>query len=239
MSTYIIEKFLACSFFKLFRGIFGAASSFYYSEMAGISKNLSNTSNTSENSSNFVANEPPVRTPVSKGRRGRPSKKRENERTILSWLIDCKKVQENALVCYLDNNAKIPLKEGKITRAGILCLCCIQVLTAEHFQAHAGWEIGKPFENIFIMETRSSLLSCMNEAWNQPRELARHKFNTIEGEGGSSDIYDDACMICADGGELMCCDKCNSTYHHRCMDMEVSLFICLFFKQLLNLVQFD
>ncbi|THF99402.1 hypothetical protein TEA_019128 [Camellia sinensis var. sinensis] len=37
----------------------------------------------------------------------------------------------------------------------------------------------------------------------------------------ASDKHDDACMICADGGSLLCCDMCSSTYHQDCMDMDV------------------
>lgn len=181
----------------------------------------------SEDFSTFIANEALVRIPVSRGKRGYPQKtETDAKNTILSWLIDCKKVQENTLVCYLDKNDIIPLKEGRITRAGISCLCCIEVLTAHRFQAHAGREMSNPYDKIFIVETRISLLSCMTEALNQPKELAHHKFNRIEGECGSNDLYDDACMICADGGELVCCDKCNSTYHQQCLGMKV-VPICL------------
>ncbi|CAK9184995.1 unnamed protein product [Ilex paraguariensis] len=142
--------------------------------------------------------------------------------TILSWLIDTKTIQENTKVVYTDPTRGQTIKEGMITREGILCSCCDEVFTALDFQAHAGKKLRKPYENIFIAEMGVSLLSCLIEAWNMLEESLSHGlFNVIQSEGEAGDSYDDACVICADGGNLMCCDECNSTYHHACMGMEV------------------
>lgn len=195
------------------------------------SSGISCTSN--DSSSGFVANEQLLNNAQVRGRRGRPPKRggneKERKKTILSWIINCNIVQESAAVCYVHNNAdQQPLKVGKITREGILCNCCIKVLTVENFQYHAVGEVNSPYEHIIIMDMNQSLLHCMIKAWNHPSEVERHNFNLILGVGSYSDTYDDACMICADGGELMCCDreKCNSTHHYRCMDMEVSTSSC-------------
>lgn len=88
-----------------------------------------------------------------------------------------------------------PLKVGRITRAGILCNCCIQILTAENFQYHAVGEVDRPYEHIVVMDMNKSLLHCMVKAWNLPSEMARRKFNLIKGVRKYNDTYDDACMI--------------------------------------------
>ncbi|XP_059639183.1 increased DNA methylation 1-like [Cornus florida] len=147
-------------------------------------------------------------------------RKKALKATILSWLIDSKAIQESAKVCCMDEAGEKGIKEGEIAREGILCCCCNEVFAVMDFEVHAGSNLKRPYERIFIAETRASLLSCMIEAWNQPEESKNHKFNLIEAPGEASDSYDDACIICADGGNLMCCEECNSTYHQACMGME-------------------
>ncbi|KAG0517112.1 hypothetical protein BDA96_09G060500 [Sorghum bicolor] len=40
-------------------------------------------------------------------------------------------------------------------------------------------------------------------------------------KAGEKDSSDDACGVCADGGELLCCDFCTSTFHPECLAIEV------------------
>ncbi|EYU29368.1 hypothetical protein MIMGU_mgv1a0180901mg, partial [Erythranthe guttata] len=89
------------------------------------------------------------------------------------------------------------------------------------FHLHGGKNCGEPYENIFIAKTKVSLLSYMNEAWNKDEVYKSCKFNIVDTKENTGDVYDDACVVCADGGDLMCCEDCNSTYHQVCMDMEV------------------
>ncbi|OIS99691.1 increased dna methylation 1 [Nicotiana attenuata] len=191
---------------------------------------------------------------------------RQRTTTILSWLIDCKVIQENAEVFVMEEGEP-KTKQGEIRKEGILCSCCNYVFTVADFCTHAGAnnnnnipsvipQVGsgeskvyanlnptfkkakglflvdpqlgthaggtssKPYEKIFIAETCSSLLSCMIQAWDLPEERNYRRFNLIENED-ASDSCDDACMICADGGVLLCCDKCSTTYHHdKCLGMK-------------------
>ncbi|KAL7123514.1 hypothetical protein ACP275_01G109700 [Erythranthe tilingii] len=148
----------------------------------------------------------------------RVSKKRT---TILSWLIDSSMFQENVEIFSVDERRKLEIKnKGRIKRGGILCMCCNNILTVAKFHLHGGKNCDKPYENIFIAKTNVSLLSYMNEASNKAEVYESRKFNIVETKENTSDVYDDACVICADGGDLMCCEDCNSTYHQVCMDME-------------------
>ncbi|KAM0824825.1 hypothetical protein ACQ4PT_069952 [Festuca glaucescens] len=43
----------------------------------------------------------------------------------------------------------------------------------------------------------------------------------VEGVNVSGDQSDDACGVCADGGQLLCCDSCPSTFHPECLGVQV------------------
>nr|XP_025888429.1 increased DNA methylation 1-like [Solanum lycopersicum] len=144
---------------------------------------------------------------------------KQSRATILTWLLDCGVIQQNAEVVVTEEETT--KKMGEIKKEGILCSCCCNVLTVGDFYKHAGGTTSKPYEYILIAETCCSLLSSMAKAWYLPEESQFHQFNSIETSHDASDSYDDACMICADGGNLMCCDNCSSTYHHKiCLGMQ-------------------
>ncbi|PIN13534.1 Histone acetyltransferase [Handroanthus impetiginosus] len=152
-------------------------------------------------------------------RRQRPKnefKKKIMKATIFSWLIDVGIVQEDVKIFSMDEKNK-----GKIKRDGILCLCCNKILSVANFLVHKGVICDKPYENVYLAYKKDfSLLYYMTKAWNKLEERKWRKMNVIETKDNASDFYDDACMICADGGILMCCEECNSTYHQVCMGVE-------------------
>ncbi|CAI9755339.1 unnamed protein product [Fraxinus pennsylvanica] len=138
--------------------------------------------------------------------------------TVFSWLIDTNIIQENAEVFSVDDISKQMKNKGIIKREGILCPCCDNIFAAAAFHIHGGRNCEKPYESIFLAKKQQSLFNCMIEAWNRPDESQRHKFNIIKAKSNAVDLYDDACMICADGGNLICCEECYSTYHQVCID---------------------
>ncbi|GAB2209895.1 hypothetical protein Droror1_Dr00027122, partial [Drosera rotundifolia] len=141
--------------------------------------------------------------------------------TILSWLIDMKVVNENEKVRCLDNKSGRQLGEGAIFSEGIKCDCCKEIFTVSRFPVHLGHDDAfKPYERIFVSRKNVSLIMCQVEAWNKQTMPTRLGYQHIMPPHGIRDHYDDTCMICADGGTLICCERCPSTYHPKCLLME-------------------
>ncbi|CAL5441847.1 unnamed protein product [Camellia sinensis] len=145
------------------------------------------------------------------------------KRTLLSWLIDVKVIQKNKKVCYINKAREEASKQGMIRKGDILCDCCHEIFTALDFEVHGGsGDLKRPYENIFINEEpQISLWSCPIEACDKTEQIEQDKLKDVGAKCRASDKHDDACMICANGGSLLCCDMCSSTYHQDCMDMDV------------------
>lgn len=153
----------------------------------------------------------------------------EEEKTILSWLIDLRIIRENAEVRYLDDTRQRILLRGMIRRAGILCLCCKEEITVWEFEIHAASDLKRPYSNIFVAWKLVSLFQCPLEACTVVMGPNQCGFNQVPKEN-AVDMNDDACMISTDGGDLICCDKCPSTFHQDCLRLEVR--ICSVVKNL-------
>ncbi|GAY33538.1 hypothetical protein CUMW_275420 [Citrus unshiu] len=151
-----------------------------------------------------------------KSKRGVFSKKR----TILSWMIDLGIIFEDMRVWYIRDKEKII--EGTIKRGGVRCNCCHKVITVYGFEEHANeGHVKEPYAHIYLVDWGCHLLGWIYyKGLLRPEELARCEFNLVEPRKDASDLNDDACMICADGGDLICCEKCPSTFHPDCMGMK-------------------
>ncbi|KAI3874517.1 hypothetical protein MKX03_004847 [Papaver bracteatum] len=141
----------------------------------------------------------------------------ETKLTILSWLIDSGVLPENTKVVYrIEKDQRITLT-GRITRAGIWCNCCRMVLSLSKFEVHAGSNLCRPWKNIRLISGKS-LMQCHSEAWEKEKRHRKFGFQVVG--IGDADPSDDTCGICADGGNLLCCDGCPSTFHQECVMLE-------------------
>ncbi|KAF5206459.1 Increased dna methylation [Thalictrum thalictroides] len=138
----------------------------------------------------------------------------ETKLTILSWLIDMGTMVENEKVVYNTKNGKGKMLKGCVTRGGIWCNCCKKVLSLLEFEAHAGSNLHQAWNNTCLMSGKS-LMQCQSEAWDQEKKQKKIGFKTVG--VGDTDCSDDMCAVCCDGGHLMCCDGCPSTFHQECL----------------------
>uniref|UniRef100_A0A1D1Z861 Chromodomain-helicase-DNA-binding protein 4 n=1 Tax=Anthurium amnicola TaxID=1678845 RepID=A0A1D1Z861_9ARAE len=138
-------------------------------------------------------------------------------RTVLSWLIDNNVVLPRQKVCYKRKRDGYVMKEGRITRNGIKCKCCEKVFTLSNFETHAGSSNHRPAANIFLQDGRS-LLQCQMQMLcsKKPKEFPHKRMKS----DCSSYESDTICSMCRDGGSLVLCDHCPSSFHLACVGLE-------------------
>ncbi|KAM7501789.1 hypothetical protein LguiB_000693 [Lonicera macranthoides] len=139
-------------------------------------------------------------------------------RTILCWLIDNSVVLAGEKVYYHGKNA-----EGRVTREGIMCNCCQCTFTLTEFETHVGSKNHRPAANIYLDDGRS-LLDCQQElkrVSNRGKHLSTEPHEVKGNLDNSSDDY--ICSVCHDGGELVLCDQCPSSFHISCLGLKIFL----------------
>jgi hypothetical protein len=143
------------------------------------------------------------------------------KRTILSWLIDLKLVEEDEQVFYQKFTAETVTATGRITRAGILCDYFQKEVSVLMFEEHALSYLKQPYECIYLLKKGTCLQDLLITTWNEAGERKRQKTLTIRQKENLSNQNDGSCSVCGDGGNLFSCEKCLFTFHARCMNMEV------------------
>lgn len=166
------------------------------------------------------------------------------KRTVLSWLIHLGAVSLDEVIQYRNPKDDMVVKDGFITRDGILCKCCNGVLSISEFKSHAGFKLNRPCLNL-MMGSGKPFTLCQLEAWSAEYKAKKCAPRTVLVE--DIDENDDSCGRCGDGGELICCDNCPSTFHQACLYTQVCAidlkavfflfftlkFVCIFYFCLL------
>lgn len=132
---------------------------------------------------------------------------------LLAKLIDSGVVSDHAPVFYKKKTDKWPSKDGKITRAGILCSCCGNLFFLSKFEAHAGSGLHRPTANMFLLDGRS-LYQCEQGVESGLQGTC------ISHDDDDDDGHDNVCKLCGDGGQLMLCESCPSAFHANCLHLD-------------------
>lgn len=139
-------------------------------------------------------------------------------RTVLSWLIHSGVVSLSEVIQYRNLKDDTVIKDGLVTRDGILCKCCDTVFSISKFKIHAGFRLNRPCANLF-MESGKPFTLCQLEAWSA--EYKARKVAPQTEQVDEMDQNDDSCGRCGDVGELICCDNCPSAFHQACLFEQV------------------
>lgn len=161
-------------------------------------------------------------------------RERQKSGTILSWLIDSQIIPECATIYYIGATNLAGFKKGTLERNGILCTCCQCIFTIRGFQVHTGGKVcDDPYDVIGVDGIRcdgsiTPISQCMQLALQNKDEPEHYMITHITAKGYDEDVYDDACILCADGGNLICCEQCTSTFHAKCLGLKVKKKMNLF-----------
>lgn len=141
-------------------------------------------------------------------------------RTVLSWLFHIGVISVNDVIQYRNPKDDAVIKDGLVRKDGIMCKCCNTVLSVSKFKRHAGFKLSRSCLNLF-MESGKPFTLCQLQAWSAEYKTRKRRTQVVRAD--DDDQNDDSCGRCGDGGELICCDNCPSTFHQTCLSTEVCL----------------
>ncbi|XP_071715394.1 uncharacterized protein [Rutidosis leptorrhynchoides] len=142
----------------------------------------------------------------------------KKKRTLLTWMIDSGVILVGCKVQYGKTRRQKNSFEGTVTEDGVRCGCCNEVMGISEFVGHCGGKTSWCYDDLFL-ESGLCLSNCLVDSWKKEEELNIVKFNVIDVKD-DDDSNDDTCNICGDGGNLICCDSCPSTFHQSCLGIE-------------------
>ncbi|XP_068660695.1 uncharacterized protein [Aristolochia californica] len=162
-----------------------------------------------------------LRSPCKGRKLGTNGKWSSGSRTVLSWLIDGGTVSANDIIQYRSPKDGSVVKDGWVTKDGVLCRCCNKILSISEFKVHAGFKMQRPCLNIFF-ESGKLFALCQFQAWSAEYKARKGGPHTQPQLAVVDDVdqNDDTCGLCGDGGELICCDNCPSTFHQACLSAQ-------------------
>ncbi|KAL6901892.1 hypothetical protein ACP4OV_004768 [Aristida adscensionis] len=140
-------------------------------------------------------------------------------KTVFSLLIEKNILLPRDKLTYKQKSDGPGIKEGSISRDGIKCMCCNEIFTMENFEVHAGSSTPLPSAHMFLKDGRS-LSQCLIEFMGRDKPSDSWQ---VRLKGKYSDLESDSiCSVCHDGGEILLCDNCPSSYHHDCVGLEAT-----------------
>ncbi|KAJ8483884.1 hypothetical protein OPV22_016369 [Ensete ventricosum] len=135
-------------------------------------------------------------------------------RTVLCKLIEMGVISVRNTFQYCELKDSTVVKDGWVTKKGILCRCCKKIFSISEFKLHAGDTLQNPCLNLFLGSGKSYIL-CQLQAWSLEYKTRKDAIPVMDDE--EIEKNDDTCGHCGDGGELICCDNCPSSYHQACL----------------------
>nr|GLL22714.1 increased DNA methylation 1-like [Ipomoea trifida] len=118
-------------------------------------------------------------------------------RNVLSWMIHFGVVCIGEVIQYRNLKDDSVVKVGVITRNGILCHCCGEVLSISMFKRHAGFKLKNSYLDLFL-ESGKPLMLCQLEAWSAEYNAKKAGLQIVQFD--ETDQNDDSCGHCGGGG---------------------------------------
>ncbi|KAI3830186.1 hypothetical protein L1987_04320 [Smallanthus sonchifolius] len=131
-------------------------------------------------------------------------------RCMLSLLIEKNIVLTGSSVSYCRKDGRVSAK-GRVYEDGIRCDCCDELFLLSKFEAHAGSTYRRPAANLFLDDGRS-LFDCQTQLPQENKIKSTKSTDSVT-------IINDFCSFCNDGGELVLCDSCASSFHSTCIGL--------------------
>ena len=148
------------------------------------------------------------------------------KRGVLGSLIENNIVERGSRVSYLSRKDGRVMASGRVYEDGIKCDCCDEMFLLTKFEVHAGSTNHRPAANLFFDDKRS-ILDCQTQlqlesvlpADEKSTESVVTDVKSAKSLDCVTSTSDEYCSVCSDGGELLSCDSCTSSFHSNCIGL--------------------